>query len=121
MRTLVKSLASSLILEGEESSAQGLAPAVYTTAICSDGDLVASLTGIAQLTRHLGFTLHPETLYASDGASASYHADHVDVPVGLAVDCNPRRGTVALAVTGMDAEETLECFQALERALFGDC
>lgn len=120
MRTLVKSLASSLILEDEPHS-QAPAPAVYTTAICSDGDLVVSLTGIAQLTRELGFTLHPETLYAPDGCSASYHADHVQVPVGLAVDCNPRRGTVSLAVTGMDADETLECFNALERALFGDC
>ena len=120
MRTLVKSLASSLILE-EESPPLEPAPTVYTTAICSDGDLVTSLTGIAQLTRNLGFTQHPETLYASDGASATYHADHADVPVGLAVDCNPRRGTVSLAVTGMDAEETLERFHALERALFGDC
>ena len=120
MRTLVKSLASSLILE-DEAQPQDPAPAVYTTAICSDGDLVASLTGIAQLTRELGFTLHPETLYASDGCSATYHADHAQVPVGLAVDCNPRRGTVSLAVTGMDADETLECFHALERALFGEC
>lgn len=120
MRTLVKSLASSLILE-EEPQSQDPAPAVYTTAICSDGDLAASLTGIAQLTRDLGFTLHPETLYASDGCSASYHADHAEVPVALAVDCNPRRGTVALAVTGMDGDQTLECFNALERALFGDC
>jgi hypothetical protein len=121
MRTLVKSLASSLMLDDEASAPQEPAPAVYTTAICSDGDLVTSLTGIAQLTRNLGFTLHPETLYASDGASATYHADHADVPVGLAVDCNPRRGTVALAVSGMDAEETLDRFHALERALFGDC
>lgn len=120
MRTLVKSLASSLILE-DDAQLQDPAPAVYTTAICSDGDLVASLTGIAQLTRELGFTLHPETLYATDGCSATYHADHADVPVGLAVDCNPRRGTVSLAVTGMDADETLECFNALERVLFGEC
>jgi len=120
MRTLVKSLASSLILE-ELNEPQDPAPAVYTTAICSDGDLVASLTGIAQLSRDLGFTLHPETLYAADGCSATYHADHAEVPVGLAVDCNPRRGTVALAVTGMDAEETLACFTTLEQALFGDC
>ena len=120
MRTLVKSLASSLILE-EESLPLEPAPTVYTTAICSDGDLVASLTGIAQLTRELGFTLHPETLYASDGCSATYHADHAERPVGLAVDCNPRRGTVSLAVTGMDGDEALECFNALERALFGDC
>lgn len=120
MRTLVKSLASSLILE-EEAQPQDPAPTVYTTAICSDGDLVASLTGVAQLTRELGFTLHPETLYSSDGCSATYHADHAEVPVGLAVDCNPRRGTVSLAVTGMDADDTLECFSALEQALFGDC
>ncbi len=120
MRILVKSLASSLILE-DEAQAQDPAPAVYTTAICSDAGLVASLTGIAQLTRELGFTLHPETLYASDGGSATYHADHAEVPVALAVDCNPRRGTVALAVSGMDADETLECFNTLERALFGDC
>ena len=120
MRTLVKSLAGSLIFD-EESARQELAPTVYTTAIRSDGDLVASLTGIAQLTRDLGFTLHPETLYGSGGCSATYHADHAERAVALAVDCNPSRGTVSLAVTGMDAEETLECFHALELALFGDC
>jgi hypothetical protein len=120
MRTLVKALASSLILE-EESQPQEIAPTVYTTAICCAGELVASLTGIARLSRELGFTLHPETLYASDGCSATFHADHALVPVGLAVDCNPRRGTVSLAVTGLDAEEALERFHALERILFGDC
>ena len=120
MRTLVKSLASSLILE-PEAEPQQPAPTAYTTAIRSEADLVPSLTGIAQLTRELGFTLHPETLYAPDGLSATYHADHVEVPVGLAVDCNPRRGTVSLAVTGMNADDTLERFQTLERALFGDC
>jgi hypothetical protein len=120
MRTLVKTLATGLILE-EDGPIRGPAPAVYTTAIHSQADLVSSLTGIAQLSRALGYTLHPETLYAGDGHSASYHADHAELPVGLAVDCNPRRGTVSLAVSGMDAEETLRCFSALERALFGDC
>ena len=120
MRTLVKSLASSLILE-PEAEPQEPAPTVYTTAIRSEADLVASLTGIARLTRELGFTLHAETLYAPNGLSATYHADHVEVAVGLAVDCNLRRGTVSLAVTGMDADDTLERFHALERALFGDC
>ena len=120
MRALVKSLANGLILD-QEPAQQELAPTVYTAAIRSDGDLMASLTGIAQLTRELGFTLNPETLYGSGGCSATYHADHADRAVALAVDCNPRRGTVSLAVTGMDAEETLESFHALERALFGDC
>ncbi|MEB3297712.1 MAG: hypothetical protein VKL23_09285 [Cyanobacteriota bacterium] len=120
MRTLVKTLASTLVLEDPAERPEP-APAVYTTAICSGADLPTALSGIALLSRNLGYTLHPETLYAADGCSASYHADHAEVPVGLVVDCNPRRGTVALAVSGMDPAETLECFTALERTLFGDC
>ena len=120
MRTLVRTLASTLVLEDPAERPEP-APAVYTTAICSGADLPTALSGIALLRRNLGYTLHPETLYAADGCSASYHADHAEVPVGLVVDCNPRRGTVALAVSGMDPAETLECFTALERTLFGDC
>ncbi|MEB3306966.1 MAG: hypothetical protein VKK98_02320 [Cyanobacteriota bacterium] len=120
MRTLVRNLASTLALEPPPARPEP-APAVYTTAIRSQADLPTALSGIVLLSWQLGYTLHQETLYADDGHSARYHADHAEVAVGLAVDCNGRRGTVALAVSGMDPAETLECFDALERALFGDC
>lgn len=120
MRSLVKSLANSLMLDDGIEPAQPT-PTVYTTAICSAGDLKASLAGIVQLTSQLGFTLHPETLYAPDGHSTTYHADHDQAPVALAVACHARRGTVSLAVSGLDSQVALTCFNAVERALFGDC
>ena len=119
MNALVKTLASSLILEPDVE--QPLAPTVYTTAICTDADLVSCLTGIAQVTRALGFTEHPQTLYREDGLSASYHVDHASRGVALAVDCHPERRTVSLAVTGLDEDDTHAAFRDVERALFGDC
>jgi hypothetical protein len=119
MRTLARSLASSLLpaSEGEPEAP----PTVYTTAICTDADLVSCLTGISQITRQLGFTLHPETLYREGGQSATYHVDHQSRSVALAVDCHPERRTVSLAVTGHDPDETWEVFSRLELALFGGC
>ncbi len=115
----MKTLASSLILEPEAD--QPIPPTVYNPAICTDADLVTCLTGIAQITRGLGYTDHPQTLYREDGQSASYHADHASSGVALAVDCNPERRTVSLAVTGLDEHDTHAAFRDVERALFGDC
>ena len=53
MKTLIKTLAHGLSLEGET---RPLAPTVYTTAIRSEGALVESLAGIAQIAQGLGFT-----------------------------------------------------------------
>jgi hypothetical protein len=119
MRTLARSLAGSLLpaSEGEPEAP----PTVYTTAICTEADLVSCLTGIAQITRQLGFTLNPETLYREGGMSATYHVDHQSLSVALAVDCHPERRTVSLAVTGHDPDETWEVFSGLEQALFGGC
>lgn len=119
MNTLVRQLANSLVLDTEAEPASP--PCVYTTAICTDADLVTCLSGVARISRDLGFSEEPETLYSSDGASATYHADHCREAVTLAVDCNPRRRTVALAVSGLDDEATHGCFRELEEALFGGC
>jgi hypothetical protein len=81
----VKTLASSLILEPEAD--QPIPPTVYNPAICTDADLVTCLTGIAQITRGLGFTDHPQTSYREDGRSASYHAAFCDVERALFGDC----------------------------------
>jgi hypothetical protein len=119
MRALVTSLANSLILD--PLLEPDPAPWVYTAAICSSADLVASLTGIACLTRELGFTRDPETLYAEDGRSASYHAEHSDLAMALTVTCHPLRQTVSLALSGHSRDETYSWFQRLEQALFGSC
>jgi hypothetical protein len=120
-RHLMRSLASSLALEPEPEAIPVAVPFVYTTAIQSTADVVTSLTGIARLARELGFQSHPETCYAPDGASASWHADHADLALSLSVDCNPRRGTVSMAVTGLDGELTHRWFQRVEACLFGSC
>lgn len=117
--SLVKSLANSLLLPAEDTIP--VAPVVYTTAIRSEGSLSESLAGIAVLAHQLGFTHAPETLYAADGLSAAFHADHGDRAVSLAVECNPRQQTVSLAVSGLDHNDTFETFQQVSSTLFGDC
>ncbi|EDY39176.1 hypothetical protein CPCC7001_2056 [Cyanobium sp. PCC 7001] len=119
MRALVTSLANSLILDPLHDPEP--APWVYTAAIHSSADLVASLTGIACLTRELGFTRDPETLYAKDGRSACYHAEHGQLPLALTVNCDPVRETVSLALSGPGRDETHTWFERLEAALFGTC
>jgi hypothetical protein len=117
--SLVRALASSLVLE--PASEPEPAPVVYTAAIHTSADLVSSLIGITELSRGQGFNRHPETNYGDGGRNATYHVDHSSLPISLSVNCNPLRQTVAIAVSGLDSEETLRCFQALELALFGSC
>ena len=105
----------------EPSPVPDAAPCVYTTAIHTKADLIASLTGITRLARELGFQRDPETHYAGDGRSASYHVDHLRLPVALSIDCNPARQTVAIAVSGCDGELTYRCFRQVEASLFGGC
>ncbi|MDP4737927.1 MAG: hypothetical protein NWS10_06845, partial [Cyanobium sp. MAG_216] len=106
--SLIKSLAGSFILPAEDSTPA--APVVYTTAIRSEGSLSESIAGISVLANQLGFTHAPETLYAVDGQSAAFHADHGARAVSLAVECNPRQQTVSLAVSGLDNQDTFETF-----------
>ncbi len=119
MRALVTSLAHNLILDPLLEPEP--APWVYTAAIQSSADLVSSLTGIACLTRELGFSRDPETLYAEDGRSACYHAEHCDLAIALTVNCNPVRQTVSIALSGPSRDETYSWFQRLEQTLFGSC
>ena len=115
----IKSLAGSLILPAEDSTPA--APVVYTTAIRSEGSLSESIAGISVLANQLGFTHAPETLYAVDGQSAAFHADHGARAVSLAVECNPQQQTVSLAVSGLDNQDTFETFHQVSSTLFGDC
>jgi len=115
---LMKSLAQTLVLPGDDTAPA--APVVYTTAIRSDGSLAESLAGISVLASRLGFTEATETLYAADGQSAAFHADHGDRAVSLAVECNPRQQTVSLAVSGLDGQDTFETFHLVSSTLFGD-
>ena len=117
--SLIKSLAGSFILPAEDSTPA--APVVYTTAIRSEGSLSESIAGISVLANQLGFTHAPETLYAVDGQSAAFHADHGARAVSLAVECNPRQQTVSLAVSGLDNQDTFETCHQVSNTLFGDC
>lgn len=120
-RALISSLATSLTIDPEPETQAAVIPFAYTTAIQTSADLVTSLTGISRLARELGFQSHPETCYAPDGSSASWHVDHADLSLSLSVDCNPRRGTVSIAVSGLDGELTHRWFRRLEASLFGPC
>jgi hypothetical protein len=116
---LVRGLADSLVLDPVAEPEVG--PYVYTAAIHTKADLVSSLVGIACLARELGFQLHPETCYADDGLSASWHAGHDEWPLSLSVDCHARRQTVAIALSGFDHDLTFTWFQRVEASLFGPC
>jgi len=118
MKTLIKTLAHGLSLEGET---RPLAPTVYTTAIRSEGALVESLAGIAQIAQGLGFTRSRETIYSSDGLSATYHAEHDDWAVSLAIDCCTLRKTASLAVSGIYNDEAYVLFNEASSQLFGEC
>lgn len=126
MKTLLRSLANTFFVgiqedyQGQPGARALFAPHVYTRAIHSDGDLVASLSGIRELTRELGFSGYQETIYSTGGASATFHADHQICSVSLAVDCNTEDKTVSLAVSGFNGDETWEQFQKLTKTLFGD-
>ena len=117
MNTLVKTLAETFLLDLQAPLHQ--APFVYTGAIRSEADLASSLPGIITLTRAIGFTLHPETLYTDDGLSATYHVDHGEQSVSLAVHCHPGRQTVSIAVSGLNTEEARDLFDKVEITLFG--
>jgi hypothetical protein len=117
--SLVRALADSLVLETVAEPDPG--PFVYTAAIHTTADLVSSLAGITCLARELGFTRHPQTCYAEAGHCASWHAQHVEWPLSLTVDCHPLRQTVAIAVSGLDAELTYNGFVQVEASLFGAC
>ena len=117
MKTLVRALAQTLLLDIPGPLQP--APVVYTGAIRSTADLASSLPGIIHLSRAIGFTLHHETLYAEDGASATYHVDHGEQAVSLAVHCHPGRETVSIAVSGLNTEEARDLFEAVEATLFG--
>ena len=118
MKTLIKTLAHGLTLEEDQ---RPLAPTVYTTAIRSEGALVESLAGIAQIAQGLGFTRFHETIFSQDGLSATYHAEHHSCPVSLAIDCCTLRKTASLAVSGLRNEETYALFSEATNQFFGDC
>jgi hypothetical protein len=117
MKPLIETLTRTLLPELEQTAAA--APFVYTGAILSSADLASALPGIIRLTQALGFTLHPETLYGEADDSASYHVDHSEQAVALTVHCHPRRQTVAIAVSGLDSEQTLQLYDVVEHNLFG--
>jgi hypothetical protein len=119
LNSRLRGLAELLVLEPVDAPDPG--PFVHTAALHTAADLSASLDGITQLSREQGFSRDPETHYGDGGLSATYHVDHCDLPVSLSVNCNPLRQTVAIAVSGLDCDDTYRCFRALERALFGEC
>ena len=119
MRPLLQALAQGLELGLEEPLPP--APFVYTTAIRCDAGLTRSLAGITLLAREIGFARDAETVYSADGRSATYHAQHGDRAVALAVEVCPSRQTVAIAVSGHNNSEAFELFQQADQQLFGLC
>jgi uncharacterized protein YyaL (SSP411 family) len=131
MRHLLQSFAGSLSagldaglsagLEADRHEPAAQAPFVYTTAISSNAGLVRSLAGITLIAREMGFEREAETLYSTDALSATYHAQHNQSSVALAVEVCPPRQTVSVAVSGSDNEETYRLFLDADARLFGNC
>ena len=67
------------------------------------------------------FNRFNETIYSQDGLSATYHAEHDDWAVSLAIDCCTLRKTASLAVSGIHNDEAYALFSEASAQLFGDC
>jgi len=98
-----------------------VAPFLYVTAIQSDAGLTRSLAGITLISREMGFDVDAETLYSSDATTATFHAQHRNSAVALAVEVCPPRQTVSIAVSGFDETETYQLFLKADERLFGQC
>jgi hypothetical protein len=123
MRQLLQSFAGTLSagLGDDHEEPAAAAPFVYATAIGSNAGLVRSLAGITLIAREIGFEREAETLYSTDALSATYHAQHNQAGVALAVEVCPPRQTVSLAVSGSDNAETYRLFLEADTRLFGNC
>ena len=97
------------------------APVVYVTAIQSAAGLTRSLAGITLISREIGFEQDAETVYSADARSATFHAQHRDACVALAVEVCPARQTVSIAVSGTNNDETYRLFLEADSRLFGNC
>ena len=97
------------------------APFVYVTAIQSNAGLTRSLAGITLISREIGFAQDAETVYSADAGSATFHAQHNNGCVSLAVEVCPARQTVSIAVSGTDNDETYQLFLEADSRLFGHC
>lgn len=119
MRELIQSFRNGLQVDVDGAATP--APFVYVTAIQSDAGLTRSLAGITLISREIGFELDAETTYAADGLSATFHAQHREACVALAVEVCPPRRTVSIAVTGTNNDETYRLFLEADHRLFGAC
>ena len=121
MRELIQTVRAGLRERLSELEPRDQAPFVYVTAIHSDAGLTRSLAGITLISREMGFDVDAETLYSADATSATYHAQHNNKAVGLAVEVCPPRQTVSIAVSGQDDQDTYPLFLEADRRLFGAC
>ncbi len=121
MRELIQTVRAGLRERLSELEPRDQAPFVYVTAIHSDAGLTRSLAGITLISREMGFDVDAETLYSADATSATYHAQHNNKAVALAVEVCPSRQTVSIAVSGQDDQDTYPLFLEADRRLFGAC
>jgi hypothetical protein len=119
MRDFLHSVRSSL--EAGLAEPRASAPFVYVTAIHSDAGLTRSLAGITLISREIGFEQDAETIYSPDAKSATFHAQHQEACVALAVEVCPARQTVSIAVSGTNNDETYQLFLEADNRLFGAC
>jgi hypothetical protein len=119
MRELLHSFRNGLQAGLDEPRAP--APFVYVTAIHSNAGLTRSLAGITLISREMGFEQDAETIYSQDATSATFHAQHREACVSLAVEVCPARQTVSIAVSGSDNDETYRLFLETDNRLFGPC
>jgi hypothetical protein len=119
LQTFSGGLGSALLDDLHEPPAP--APFVYVSAIRSEAGLVRSLAGITLISREMGFEREAETVYSRDRLSATFHAQHNQSAVALAVEVCPPRQTVAIAVSGSNNDETYQLFLEADARLFGNC
>ncbi len=104
IRAASLALASSLTLLLPTPSAAS--PHVYTNMILGVGNLKYCIEHAEKIARQNGFARNIEVV--GEGNMKDFHADHNDMPMAITVSCSTRLGGAAIAVAGMNNDDTYE-------------
>jgi hypothetical protein len=89
----------------------------FVTGGLLSGGVETCLKDIKAAAAKAGFTEFQETLFDDDKKAADFHADQKQSPLHLTARCDPKTGVWSVAVSGIDAEKTLEGYNRFFEAL----
>lgn len=89
------------------------APHVYTTAFLLDGDLQTCINESKDAGAKTKFTDDIQVIKTNDQKGASIYAVSTLGSFSMAVECDPPGGTVSIAVSGINNDDTFQLFKEL--------